>query len=52
VPARGQQLRDENEQYDLSRRLRVGARAAARAEGDDEQGGVIAAHPAKGYATR
>ena len=41
----GQQLRDEDEQDDLPRRLCVRSRSAARPEGEDEQGGVIAPHP-------
>jgi hypothetical protein len=44
VLGRGQQLRDEDEQHDLSGGLRVRAGPAAGAEGDDEQGGEIAPH--------
>jgi hypothetical protein len=39
-----QQLRDEDEQHHLPRRLRVWARAAARTEGDDEEQGGVAMH--------
>jgi hypothetical protein len=46
VLGRGEQLRDENEQHDLSRRLRVCARPATRAQGEDKQGGRIAPHHA------
>jgi hypothetical protein len=42
----GEQLRDENEQHDPSRRIRVCARPATRAQGEDEQGGQIAPHHA------
>jgi hypothetical protein len=40
VLGRGQQLREEDEEDHLPRRVGVRARAAARAEGDDEKGGV------------
>ncbi|HWM11311.1 MAG TPA: hypothetical protein VNO82_18275 [Solirubrobacteraceae bacterium] len=42
----GQQLRDEHEQDDLPRRLGMRARPAARADGQDEERGEIAPHPA------
>jgi hypothetical protein len=40
----GQQLGNEYQQHRLACRLRVGARSAADAEGEDEQGGEIAPH--------
>jgi hypothetical protein len=45
VLGRGHKLGEEDEQNHAPRRLRVCARPAARAEGDDEQGIEIAAHP-------
>jgi hypothetical protein len=42
----GQQLRNEDEQNHLPRRLRVRSGPATRAEGNDEQEGEIAAHQA------
>jgi hypothetical protein len=47
VLGRGQQLREEDEEDDLARRLRVRASPAARSEGDDEEGGEIGPHQAK-----
>ena len=44
VLIRGEQLRDEDEQHHLPRSLRVRARPAARAKGDDQQRGEIAPH--------
>jgi hypothetical protein len=42
----GQLLREEDEQNHLSCGCRVLARPAARAEGDDEEGGRITPHSA------
>jgi hypothetical protein len=39
-----EQLRDEDEQHDLPRRLRMRPRPGARPEGEDKEGGRIAAH--------
>jgi hypothetical protein len=47
VLGRGEQLREEDEQNHLARRLRVWARPATRSEGDDEQGGELARHVTK-----
>ena len=44
VLRRRQQLRDEDEQDHLPRRVGMGAGPAARTEGDDEQGGEVAPH--------
>jgi hypothetical protein len=44
-----QELGDEDEQHHLPCRLRVRARPAARAEGDDEQEGGVAPHHASWY---
>jgi hypothetical protein len=46
VLGRGQQLREDDQENHLPRRVGVCARPAARAEGDDEKGGVLAPHPA------
>jgi hypothetical protein len=46
VLGRGQHLRDEDEEHHLPSHLRVCAGSAARPEGDDEQEGGIAPHPA------
>jgi hypothetical protein len=46
VLGRSQQLRDEDEQDHLPCRVRVWARPATGTEGNDEQGGEIAPHPA------
>jgi hypothetical protein len=45
VLSRAQELREEDEENDPPRRVGVGARPAARAEGDDEQGVELAPHP-------
>jgi hypothetical protein len=42
----GEQLRDQNEQRDLTRHFRMCARPATRAEGDNEHRGEIASHRA------
>ena len=40
----GEQLRDEDDEDHLPRRLGVAARSATRAQGDDEQRGKVAPH--------
>jgi hypothetical protein len=40
----GHQLRDEDEQHDLPRHIRVRTRPAARSNGYREHGGEIALH--------
>jgi hypothetical protein len=46
VLGRGQQLGEDDEENHLPRRVGVWARSAARADGNDEQGGELAPHPA------
>jgi hypothetical protein len=46
VLGRREQLRDEDEEHDLPRRLRVRPRPGARPKGEDEQKGWIAPHHA------
>ena len=45
VLSAGQQLRDEDEEDHLPRRLGVAARSATRAQGDDEHRGKLSHRP-------